>query len=599
MAIKETRYTTDVLVVGGGMAGCFAAIKAKEQGVNVILVDKGYVGKTGQTPQSNTFAAFNPEIHNMNDWLNVVNVTGEYLNDRDWTEIVFRNTWDRWQELCSWGLEVYKWDRHGSVYAAPALADDGGQQVIMPLNPYGEGDKQHMQSLRHPIRKNAEILRKQAEKVGVKIMDQTTIIDLLKQDGRIVGAVGISPYSNDLLVFQAKATVLCSGPAGLKATGLRCMSTGDSDGMAYRAGCTITGKEWEEMHPVRADFPAWPWAALDRDRLRSFKDERKANTPTFNADGQNVGMHWSRTTSHHLEAFQAYAGKAPTVWEVNSGMSEFFIMNRSPKDYPRSEFDEIMQKRGRVRMVFGRAIGQSQHVSDGVWPVNKKCATELPGLFAAGDSLGCRAAGAAYPGQGFATANCATTGAIAGEGAAEYAKQAGKVEISDTELARARDYTFTPYDRNGGFSPAWVTQIMQATIFPYWVLYVKHAERLELALKQIEYLQKDIIPKLTARDSHELRLAHETRNMALSAEMKLKASLLRKESRGAHYREDYPMRVDPEGLAWTKIKEENGEMKFTKEAVPEKWRPDASLSYEKKYPVVYPGEDRIENKKAK
>jgi succinate dehydrogenase/fumarate reductase flavoprotein subunit len=587
---------TDVLVIGGGIAGCFAAIKAREQGVDVTLVDKGYVGKAGQTPQSNTFAAFNPELHNLKDWVNVVTVTGEYLNDRDWTEIVFKNAWNRWQDLCSWGLEVYKWDRFGNVFQSPAINNDG-ETVIIPLNPYGEGDKQHMQAPRHPLRKHAELLRKQAEKVGVKIMDRTTMIDLFKQDGRIVGAVGISPDSNHFLIFRAKATVLCSGPAGLKASGLRCMSTGDSDGMAYRAGCTITGKEWEEMHPVRADFPAWPWASMDRDRFRSFRDERKPNTPTFNAEGQNVGMHWSRTTSHHLEALQAHAGKAPTLWEVNTGMSEFFIMNRSPKGYPRKEIDDIAEKRGRVRMVFGRAIGQSQHVSDGIWPINKKCAAELPGLYAAGDSLGARASGAAYPGQGFATATCSTTGAIAGEAAAEYAKMADKPEVDEKEIARAKEYTFTPHDRKGGFSPAWVTQVMQGTMFPYWVLYVKHAERLQLALQQIEYLRKEIIPKLTARDFHELRLAHETANMALSAEMKLKASLMRKESRGAHYREDYPMRKDPEGLAWIKIKEENGKMTFCKEVVPEKWWPDASLPYEKKYPVVYPGEDRIENRK--
>ncbi|MDR1573490.1 MAG: FAD-binding protein [Clostridiales Family XIII bacterium] len=586
--MKQTKYTADVLVVGGGIAGCFAAIKARENGASVILADKGYVGKSGQTPQTNTFAIFDPKIHDIKNYMYVANTTGDYMNDRDWSEIVFKNSWARWQELVSWGITIYKWDRHGVPYESAAAEDDGGEPVKMPLNPYGMGTKQHMQSVRHPVRKHAEIMRRQAEKVGVTIMDRVCIVELLKQDGRCAGAVGISPDSGDALIFLTKATVLCSGPAGLKSPGLRCMCTGDSDAMGYRAGCTITGKEWEETHPVRSDFPAWPWAAKDRDRLRTFMTERKMNTPTYNALDEMVGLHWSRLATHHLEAFQAFEGKAPTVWETTSGMSEFQEMHHSPKGYPRSEFDDYLEKRGRVRMVMGRAVGQSSHVADGIWPVNKQCESEIPGLYSAGDSLGARAAGAEYPGQGFATCYSSVTGAIAGEAAAKLSKETETPEVGEQELQRALNYVFAPYDQVGGFSPAWATQVMQATLFPYWVLYVKSEERLQTALKQIEYMQRDVIPKLTARDFHELRLAHETRNMALNAEMKLKASLLRKESRGAHFREDYPKRIDPYGLKWIKIKQENGEMKFFDEPVPEKWWPDLTLPYEKRYIRRFP-----------
>ena len=85
-------------------------------------------------------------------------------------------------------------------------------------------------------------------------------------------------------------------------------------------------------------------------------------------------------------------------------------------------------------------------------------------------------------------------------------------------------------------------------------------------------------------------MAHETKNMVLSAEMKLRASLFRKESRGTHYREDYPLRDDKEWLAWVKIKEENGEMTLTKEPIPEKWWPDQTIPYEERYPIRFPGE---------
>jgi succinate dehydrogenase/fumarate reductase flavoprotein subunit len=91
-------------------------------------------------------------------------------------------------------------------------------------------------------------------------------------------------------------------------------------------------------------------------------------------------------------------------------------------------------------------------------------------------------------------------------------------------------------------------------------------------------------PKLFARDPHELRLAHETKHMIVNAEMRLRASLFRTESRGTHYREDYPLRVDPDWLAWVMIKEVNGQMTLSKKPIPQEWWPDLTIPYEKRYP---------------
>ncbi|MCD7861516.1 MAG: FAD-binding protein [Oscillospiraceae bacterium] len=586
--IQREYIKTDVLIVGGGIAGCFAAVKAKEAGADVILVDKGSVGKAGQTPHTNTFAAFDPTRHDIEHWMDVCNTTGDYLNDRDWSRIVYTESTDRWADLVEWGAYVYRWDHNGVPYECVAKEPSNDPMVVMPLNPKGMGTVQFQQSYRHPPRKNSLVMRNQCLKVGVKIMDRVTILDLLKQDGKIIGATGISPDSDKLLVFQTKAVVLCSGPAGLKSPGLRCMSTGDADAMAYRVGCTITGKEWEETHPVRCDFPAWPWAVKDRDRLRTFAGEMKPNTPTLDCEEHVTGMHWSRLAIHHLEAFMAYEGITPAIWQTCTGMSKFAEMHNSPKGYPRSELDERLAKSGRIRMVMGRALGQSAHVADGLWPINKDCESEVPGLYAAGDALGARACGAEYPGQGFATAYCAVTGARAGIAAAKRAAGIEETALSEDEVKRSSDYIFVPYERNGGFSPAWVTQLMQSMIFPYYVIFVKSEERLKIALQQILYVRKELIPKLYANDFHELRLAHETINMALNMEMKLRASLERKESRGAHFREDYPKRDDPYGLMWIKLKDVDGEMTLTYEQIPEKWWPDFNIPYAERYRHRFP-----------
>jgi succinate dehydrogenase/fumarate reductase flavoprotein subunit len=81
--------------------------------------------------------------------------------------------------------------------------------------------------------------------------------------------------------------------------------------------------------------------------------------------------------------------------------------------------------------------------------------------------------------------------------------------------------------------------------------------------------------------------------MVLNAEMMLRASLFRTESRGQHYREDHPRRDDPEWLAWIKIKEEDGKMKAIKVPVPEKWWPKLSVPYEERYPSRFLGETGV------
>jgi succinate dehydrogenase/fumarate reductase flavoprotein subunit len=127
-------------------------------------------------------------------------------------------------------------------------------------------------------------------------------------------------------------------------------------------------------------------------------------------------------------------------------------------------------------------------------------------------------------------------------------------------------------------------------MMPYFVLFIKHGQRLQAALTIVEFLRDHLVPKMTAKDAHELRLAQETRNMVLNAEMMLRSSLFRTESRGLHYREDYPRRDDPAWLAWLKIKEVQGRMTVAKEPIPQEWWPDLSQPYEERYPARFPGE---------
>jgi len=553
----ENRLEADVLVVGGGIAGCFAAIKASEQGAKVILADKGHVGKSGQTPYANSFMAFNPAWgHKLDDWMDYINKTSEYVNNGYWTEITIRESYARYQDLVSWGVQFQK--------------GEDGQPIRYPVPP---GITDVVRFDETSTGNYAHILRKQALKSGVKILDRITIAELLKQDGAIVGAVGFSTDSYDVYVFIAKATVLCVGACGFKPAAYPpiVQLTCDGEAMAYRAGAEILGKEFVDTHSTRMDTPMGIPNMLGRGRdvpehLKVLVGPGRGK-PETNAEGKPIPDRPAGASLYmytYLEReFEAHAGRAPIYTPTPASSKE---------------------------VVGGACLGMSLRKADGIWPADANGASSLPGLYAAGDALGNMQNGAAYALAGSAIAGSAVTGAIAGAAAAKQALRMRRLSVDAQEIARAKQAVLAPIQRKGGFSPRWVTQLLQNTMMPYFISYIKRADRLQAALTLVEFMQEHLVPKLSARDPHELRLAHETKNMVLSAEMRLRSALFRTESRGNHYREDYPRREDPGWLAWTKIREEHGRMRLIKVPIPKEWWPDLSVPYEQRYPFRFPGE---------
>ncbi len=558
----------DVLVIGGGMAGCFAAAKAREQGLDVLLVDKGYVSRSGETPYAGDTAVFDPEWgHDLDQWLTQVSVVGEYVNNRHWNELVFRDSRERFADLRAWGVQFLEKD---------------GEFVRLP-HPYTNielPDKDKfppiVSEVVHWLPGFPDILRKHLIRSGVKLKDRFMVTELLKQGDRVVGAIGFSIEGAEPELIRAKAVAMCAGGGGFRPIGYPTHEmTADGHAMGYRAGAVITGREFVAPHTTNPEQPAWPPMYL------FFSSGGSAALPgiyqapkLYNADGDLVparGMAWHGWIDAEYEAHE---GRAPLTADLG--------------------------RRG-IHKVSGPGAHGSMlgHATSGIVPINDDCATDVPGLFAAGDSCGTGFIGASYSGFGFATMHAAATGARAGLGAAKEAKRLGSPgsgngpeagALDDRLIAEATARLLAPLERKGGFTPRWVTQVLQNTLAPYFVLYIKHGDRLQTALNTVEYLRDQIVPKLYARDDHELRLCHETRNMVTSAEMKLRSSLFRTESRGTHYREDFPGRDDARWLAWVRLKEVDGVMTAFKEPIPAEWCPDAAKSYEQRYPMRLPNE---------
>ena len=540
---------TDVLVIGGGMAGCFAAVKAREAGAAVTLVDKGTCGKAGQTPFAGGMLVFSEAWgDDLAAWMRQIQVYGDHLNRRDWTEVCLRESFARYEDLCAWGVEFER---------------DAAGELLRGGVPLGPCKAAHMGTVRPSL-----ALRRQAERSGVRIVDRTMVTGLLKDgDGAVCGAVGFPLDDEDAVVeLRAGAVVLAAGAGGLKVPGWPIGDlTHDADAMAYRAGATITGKEFVDPHASRADWDA-PSAFGTFGRPGDSGKPRFG--PVVNAEGDELRPTGTLFLSFE---FEAHAGRAPLTMQLEDGG---------------------------VPVVGGAASGMGVHKAEGVWPAGLDCSTQVPGLFAAGDALGTMQSGATYAAIGQSIANCAVTGARAGAAAAARAREAGADVAAGgaappppaAELERAVEELLGPARRRGGFGPRWATRVLQDALLPYFVMYVKRGDRLEAALTTVEFLRDGVVPKLLARDRHELRLAHETRNMVLNGEMRLRASLSREESRGCHYREDFPRRDDAAWLAWVLVREEDGRMVLAREPVPDEWRPDPAMPCEERYPLRYPGE---------
>ena len=175
-------------------------------------------------------------------------------------------------------------------------------------------------------------------------------------------------------------------------------------------------------------------------------------------------------------------------------------------------------------------------------------------------------AGAIYTQIGSSLAGSAVQGAIVAEAAAEYAKGIDLPKISNARIKAIEEEILAPLKRKQGYRPAWVTQTLQGIMIPNFVLYIKKESLLKAALAYVEELRGHHMPMLRAADLHELRLAHETANMIMNAEMKLKASIMRKESRCSHYRLDYLNMDTKNWNCWINIyKGQDGEMKLEKQ----------------------------------
>jgi succinate dehydrogenase/fumarate reductase flavoprotein subunit len=172
------------------------------------------------------------------------------------------------------------------------------------------------------------------------------------------------------------------------------------------------------------------------------------------------------------------------------------------------------------------------------------------------------------PSEPAALPGAAISGARAGTFATEYAKETKEPKIDEGQVEELKEFAFASLEREEGIDPDHIIIGLGEVLFPYEVTVISSGDRLEKAIKEVERIRDEEVPLMYASDAHYLRLANETKNMVLVAEMYLRSRLLRKESRRSCVREDYPYTDNVNWLKWTRLKQENGKMRLWTKDIP-------------------------------
>lgn len=575
-APDKTVYDADVLVIGGGFAGLNAAMAAKEAGATVVLVDKGQPGYSGLSPWPSSHRWFDPEMGDDPDaFMKAITIGGEYVVNQDWYQMWIDKSKETYQRLADWGL-MDRYDRAADTEYWDDLDIQGYHDANVTVD-------RHARWL--PVLENA----------GVEVAPYTMIVDVARDGDAIAGAVGFHVPSGTVVTFNAKAVVMAMGGGCYKPTGYPVGgNTFDGEYIAYNLGLPISGKEYDDFH-VTCSYASgdsfnnnqWDWLEniwlcggdITADTAESYATTKEKIMVVGRVNDTVNGMAVSDGTNIEDQANADIGRRGGSL----SGNPDDIRIGKMLSPKPKAD-------------CYGAAVGMHAHFTSGVFCGldDLEGATGIPGLWVAGDGMnGCAVTGSAYPvGVGFTSNFTSIQGDIAGKAAAAYAAStsaSGKVPQDKIDEVTAE--IEAPLACEKGFSPDWARDALHGIMSPFWVLVDKSEPALNAALTQVQQMRDKVIPKLQATNPHQQRLCIEMKHKVLSAEMKLRASLERQESRGAHYRSDYPYRDDDNFLCYITVRKgDDGSMVLEHVPVKSEWAGDTSQDYATRYAVRFPKE---------
>jgi len=554
-------FDYDVLVIGAGGAGLRAAIEASAAGVRVGLVCKSLLGKAHTVMAEGGIAAALANVDERDNWMVHFADTmrgGQYVNQWRMAELHAKEAPDRVRELEAWGAVFDRTkdgrilQRHFGGHKYPRLAHVGdrtGLEMIRTLQDHGVHQ-------------------------GIDVYMEHTILSLLKDGDRVVGAFGYERERGRFKVFRAKAVVLATGGIGraYKITSNSWEYTGDGHTLAYEAGAELIDMEFIQFHPTGM---VWPPSVMGILVTEGVRGEGGILT---NADGKRfmfeaIPENYRHQTADNEEEGWRYCqghkdSRRPPelltrdhvsrciVREIKEGRGSphggvFLDISWIKQKIPNAA-EHIKRKLPSMYHQFKQLadiditeqpmeVGPTTHyIMGGVRVDPDTQMSRLPGLFAAGE---CAAGinGANRLG-GNSLSDLLVFGKRAGEFAAKFAKenQLGGIDIGKIDTV-ARE-ALAPFERSGDENPYTIQKDLQETMQDL-VGIVRTETEMREALEKIGNL-KTRAGKTGITGNREYNPAWHTsldlKNLLLVSEAITRAALERKESRGGQFREDYP-----------------------------------------------------------
>jgi fumarate reductase (CoM/CoB) subunit A len=546
------KIKADILVIGAGGAGARAAIEAatNDPKLSIVILNQGPIGRSGLTSMANGGMQWvsHPDDSPRNHFEDTVRV-GAFLNDQNLVEIVAEESPQRAEDLIRWGAKVLTLGGPGRRSAdAPGTGPSFSRGHYIPGVTY-------MAALRNELERHP----------NVTVLEDVIATKLLTKANRIIGATVLSIRMGEYFVVESKATVLAAGglgeiyPHSTNAPfGMHGHATGMGYAMAYHAAAELIDMEMVQFTGNQL-WPPWllgnpallvsmcggkyinalgqeymklpqPRDALQRLSYKEIKEGRGTERGGVYID-LTVSPLSSKEIEEQLKSSLA-VGIAKERWKLIKAMS---VDSPDPKTW-------------RIEFTPGGA-----HFFMGGVRINEKCETNLEGLYAAGEVSG-GVHGANRMG-GNALVEIIVFGARAGRYAAEYAKRADWIEPEEAPIKEEHDRLYG-FFKSEGVAPKTVMDKI-ATFMAENVGVGRTGTDIKKALSEIESLRADVLPKLRAPQGLRFNLgwieAIQVPYMVDVAEMIARSALFRTESRGAHYREDYP-ETDPKWLNHTRIK---------------------------------------------
>ena len=587
---EYTTHSYDVLIVGAGGAGLRAAIEAASTGAKVGVVCKSLLGKAHTVMAEGGMAAAMGNVDDRDNWRVHFSDTmrgGQYLNNWRMAELHAKEAPDRARELEAWGA-LFDRTKDGRILQR----NFGGHRYPRLAH---VGDRTGLEMIR--------TLQDHGIHTGMEVHMECTVLTLLLDGGRCAGAFGYDRERGQFMLWQAKAVVLATGGIGraFRITSNSWEYTGDGQSLAYRAGAELMDMEFVQFHPTGMVWPPSVRGILvtegvrgeggvlkNRDGKRFMFDDIPDLYKNQTADNEDEGWRYTQgdknarrppellTRDHVARCInrEVKAGRGSPhggvfldiAWiKKHIPSAEEHIKKKLP-----SMYHQFMQLANIDITKEPMEVGPTTHyVMGGIRVDGDSQMSTVPGLFAAGE-VAAGLHGANRLG-GNSLSDLVVFGKRAGEYATKFAKENPTAKTDEAQISAAIKEALAPFDRPAGEGPYQIQHELQDKMQDLVGIVRLEAEMAQ-ALGVLEGLNQRAA-KVSVQGNRQYNggwhTAMDLPNLLLVSEAVTRSAILRKESRGAQFREDYPNK-DPEWGKYNLITRRgpDGQMLVEKREIP-------------------------------